>query len=89
MVELSNGISLNSLSEINDAVQSSIGAKSVACLCLAGGIVTAIYQIKKRKLLIKKDKIEKSLDDYSYRDLFHFFINPEFHIDKLHLAKGF
>ena len=31
---------------------------------------------------------EKGLDDYSFRDLFHFFINPEFHYEKFHLAKG-
>lgn len=31
---------------------------------------------------------EKGLDDYSYRDLFHYFINPEYHYDKMHLAKG-
>lgn len=29
------------------------------------------------------------MDDYQYRDLFHFFIAPEFHVDKLHLAREF
>jgi len=80
---------LNSLSEINGVVHSSIGGGIFGGLCLVAGIVIVIYQMRKRKLLIKNDKIEKSLNDYSYRDLFHFFINPEFHIDKLHLAKGF
>ena len=39
--------------------------------------------------LSKLDQLgEKGLDDYSYRDLFHYFINPEYHYDKMHLAKG-
>ncbi|CAF4752935.1 unnamed protein product [Rotaria sp. Silwood1] len=45
--------------------------------------------MNKQQIPMKQNQVEKSLDDYSYRDLFHFFINPEFHIDKLHLAKEF
>ncbi len=82
MGELSKIVSINNLSEINLIKDSSIGGKILAGLCLAGGIITIIYQRKKKELL-------KNLDDYSYRDLFHFFINPEFHWDKIHLAKGF
>ncbi len=62
---------------------SEMGGEMLVGLCIAAGTVLVIYQ-RKKKRLIKKD-----LDDYSYRDLFHFFINPEFHFDKLNLAKGF
>ncbi|CAF1347298.1 unnamed protein product [Rotaria sordida] len=68
---------------------SSIRLEIIAGLCLAIGIITAICQINKQKLIRKINQFEKNLDDYSYRDLFYFFINPEFHIDKLHLAKEF
>ena len=56
-------------------------------LCLVVGMVSIIYQRKKK--IIIETQIEKNLDNYSYRDLFHFFINPEFHFDKFNLAKGF
>jgi hypothetical protein len=61
----------------------------LAGLCVAGGIATNLYRKRNIKsVTIHKDESGKTLDDYSFRDLFHFFINPEFHIDKLHLAKG-
>ncbi|CAF1046730.1 unnamed protein product, partial [Didymodactylos carnosus] len=64
------------------------------CICLA--ILTTTYYRRDKKKKI--DKLEsssdntttrKKLDDYSYRDLFHFFINPEDHFDKYDLAKEF
>ena len=58
-------------------------------LCLAVGAALLIYQSKKtNKRPVQKDPSGKTLDDYQYRDLFHFFINPEFHSDKYNLAKG-
>jgi hypothetical protein len=57
-------------------------------LCLLIAIIKGRSQRKKVKLTNEKVESEKGLDDYSYRDLFHFFINPEFHFDKFHLAKG-
>lgn len=36
-----------------------------------------------------EERTTKALDDYQYRDLFHFFINAEFHADKFHLALEF
>ena len=58
-------------------------------LCLAAGVATLVYQARKNILTVApEEQTKKSLDDYQYRDLFHFFINPEFHADKFHLAKG-
>jgi hypothetical protein len=57
-------------------------------LCLSILIITIIYQRKRKKLVIKSNSKEKGLDDYSFRDLFHFFVNEEFHADKFHLGKG-
>ena len=58
-------------------------------LCLLVLTMTIINQMKKKKLVIKKNSKEQTLDDYSLRDLFHFFVNEEYHADKFHLAKGF
>lgn len=58
-------------------------------LCLAAGAAILIYHNKKtKKCPVQKDPSGKTLDDYQYRDLFHFFINPEFYFDKYNLAKG-
>ncbi|CAF0896752.1 unnamed protein product [Adineta steineri] len=69
----------------------SIRGEILVGLCLTAGIITIIYQRKNKSKLLSKNKVsnEKSLCDYSYRDLFHFFIAPEFHYDKLHFAKEF
>jgi hypothetical protein len=56
-------------------------------LCLSILIITIIYQRKRKKLVIKSNSKEKGLDDYSLRDLFHFFVNEEFHADNSILAK--
>jgi len=89
MVKLLNVIASNSLDDlVQSAERPSIRVEILAGLCLAAGVATAIYHNKKTKALTYKDEMEKRLDDYSYRDLFHFFINPEFHVDKLHHAKG-
>jgi hypothetical protein len=81
--------SLNKLSEINDVGDSLIGIEMLIVLCLSAVIIFVIYQRKKPKLSKEKNAIKKNLDDYSYRELFHYFLNPEFHADKFHLAKGF
>lgn len=54
--------------------------------CLGAGVATALVYYQKLKQ--NENSSVKTLDEYSYRDLFHFFVNPEFHTDKLHLAKG-
>ncbi|UJR19996.1 hypothetical protein I4U23_023130 [Adineta vaga] len=65
----------------------------VVVVCLMGATITSMYglfkskQMKMNKEALKKEK--KTLDDYSYRDLFHFFINPENHWDKMDIAKEF
>jgi len=87
MVGLSKIMSTNELSGINVTNELFIGGEILAGLCVAAGIITLIYQRKKNKLVKTID--EKCLDDYSYRDLFHFFINPEYHWDKMNLAKEF
>jgi hypothetical protein len=73
---------------VNDVVGHPLIVEIFVGLCLTVGIGVTLYQTKKKKFM-QKDETGKSLDDYSYRDLFHFFINPEFHTDKLLLAKGF
>lgn len=83
-IELSNNLSKRN---INDDY--SIIGKCLDALCLFIGIGLIIFRRRETKLLIKKDKIDKSLDDYSYGDLFYFFLNEEYHYDKYHLAKGF
>ena len=64
-------------------------SKLLTPFCFAAGLATLVYQTQKRtRAMASGDQPKKSLDEYQYRDLFHFFINPEFHPDKLHLAKG-
>ncbi|CAF1621829.1 unnamed protein product, partial [Adineta ricciae] len=63
-----------------------IGGQIFSGLCLTIGLIVTICQMKKSK---KKKCDVKSLDEYSYRELFHFFINEEDHYDKIHLAKEF
>jgi hypothetical protein len=72
------------LSKLNVSL---MGGEMLVGLCIVAGTVLVINQRKKKRLI--KTEMKKVLDDYSYRDLFHFFINPEFHFDKLNLAKGF
>jgi hypothetical protein len=62
--------------------------KIILGLCLSILIITIIYQRKRKNIVIKINSKEKGLDDYSLRDLFHFFVNEEFHTDKFHLGKG-
>jgi hypothetical protein len=81
---------LNLLSGVVNSMEGlSSGGQILSLLCLTIVTITFLYKTKKQNLFIKKAENEKGLDDYSYRDLFHFFINEEFHIDKYHLAKGF
>ncbi|CAF3326590.1 unnamed protein product [Rotaria sp. Silwood2] len=64
--------------------------KIVGSCCVVAVIAAIIYQKRKnQQIKSAKDQNNKTIDDYSYRDLFHFFINPEFHVDKLPLAKEF
>lgn len=67
--------------------EGTIAAKIFTGMCLTAGVITAVYQSVHKKSS-DGEKQKERLDDYSYRDLFHFFINPEFHWEKLHLAKG-
>lgn len=73
---------LNSLKSINPS-------EIVIGLCLSAGLITVIYQSRKTKSIANSNEIKQNLDDYSYRELFHFFIKPEEHYDKMSLAKGF
>ena len=74
---------------MSDIIKSSMKGEYLAGLCLSAGLITIIYQNEKRKSLKKEIQNGKSLNDYFYRELFHFFINPEDHYDKMNLAKGF
>ena len=67
-------------------------AEIVIVMTLTSYIFMSIFKSKEKspekKVAVQKDPAGKTLKDYSFRDLFHFFINQEFHTDKLHLAKG-
>jgi hypothetical protein len=74
---------VNKVSEESLTVNNSMMIEISLLLCI---IVGMIVLINKKK--VKKSSEEKTLDDYSYRELFHMFINEEYHYDKYHLAKG-
>ena len=67
-------------------------AEILIVMTLTSYIFMSIFKSKEKsnekKVAVQKDPAGKTLSDYSFRDLFHFFINQEFHTDKLHLAKG-
>lgn len=69
----------------------------ILAVCLVLSLLTIFYQSKvkltSQKMISNSSKRNNeertnTLDDYQHRDLFHFFIVPEFHVDKLHLARG-
>ena len=89
---------LESLSTTADFLQwveyTLIQRQTILGFCLFLSLITFVYANTKKKAVITtlgtttNEPSKEKLDDYSYRDLFHFFINPEYHWNKLHLAKG-
>jgi hypothetical protein len=69
------------LSSLNGVVNSMKGG-ILSLLCVTVVTITIIYKTKQKKLLIKRDENETGLDIYSYRDVFRFTINEEFHLAK-------
>ena len=92
MLELLNIFSLNQYLEERSNVSSSMVGEIFFILSLVTGIIFLLTRTKKKQSF--KEHQEQVPDgktlrsSYTYRERFHFFINPEFHYDKYHLAKG-